>query len=582
MTASRVLLALPVCALLASCKPAAPPSAATPATPPASPQFADTVYHHGTILTMAGPTPATVEALAVTKGLISYTGNLAGTANLKGPETTIVDLAGQTLLPGFIDGHGHYISSLAVANQCQLYPPPSGPAKDVPAIIATLKQFASDRAIPKGQLITGYGYDDSVMPDGRLLNRGDLDAAFPDHPVRIDHVSMHGTVLNSLALNLYGISAATKTPDGGIIVRKDGSDEPWGLIMETAFLPIFEKNEKLSPAQEIEASRAGQLLYAKAGITTAQEGATHLPQLQLMQRAAAAGSSIIDVVAFPFITDLDKVLIEFPVSTWGSYQNRFKIGGVKITIDGSPQGRTAFFSTPYLTGGPGGQQNWSGEPAFPQPLVNSMVKKVYNLNVPLILHCNGDAAIDSFLSAYELARAGDFSKPWNVTTIHTQFIRRDQIPKFVQYRVRPSFYTLHTFYFADAHITNRGPEQAAYISPMRDAINAGLRPTNHTDFVVAPLDQMMMLHSAVNRTSRSGQPIGPDQRISPYEGLLTMTAWAAEQYGEESSKGSLEQGKRADLVILDKNPLSVAPTAIKDIHITQTIKDGSTIWTQTP
>ena len=122
----------------------------------------------------------------------------------------------------------------------------------------------------------------------------------------------------------------------------------------------------------------------------------------------------------------------------------------------------------------------------------------------------------------KLARARDFSKPWNVTTIHTQFLRRDQIPKFVQYRVRPSFYTLHTFYFADAHITNRGPEQATYISPMRDAINAGLRPTNHTDLVVAPLDQMMMLHSAVD------------------------------------------------------------PTAIKDIHITQTIKDGSPIWPQKP
>lgn len=167
-----------------------------------------------------------------------------------------------------------------------------------------------------------------------------------------------------------------------------------------------------------------------------------------------------------------------------------------------------------------------------------------------------------------------------MTTIHTQFLRRDQIPAFVKYRIRPSFYTLHTFYFADAHIANRGPEQAGYISPMRDAIDAGLRPTNHTDFVVAPLDQMMMLHSAVNRTSRSGAAIGPDQRISPFEGLRSMTIWAAEQYGEEASKGSLEPGKLADLVILDRNPLTVDPTTIRDIRVMQTIKENVPIWTR--
>ena len=264
------------------------------------------------------------------------------------------------------------------------------------------------------------------------------------------------------------------------------------------------------------------------------------------------------------------------------YHNRFKIGGVKITLDGSPQGRTAFFTTPYLTGGPGGEQNWNGEPTFPQDLANKMVKKVYDLNVPLILHCNGDAAIDAFLTAYEFARAGDYSRPWNVTTIHTQFMRKDQIPKFVKYKVRPSFYTLHTFYFAEAHLANRGKEQAMYISPMRDAIDAGLRPTNHTDFVVAPLDQMMMLWSAVNRISRAGAEIGPDQRVTVYEGLKSMTEWVAEQYDEQATKGTLEVGKLADLVILDKDPLKVEPMAIKDIKVVETIKEGATIYPAPP
>jgi len=425
---------------------------------PSHGQTADAIYSGGSILTMAGKEPVYVEALAVREGKIVHAGTKEAALRLRGDTTKLIDLGGKTLLPGFIDAHSHYINSLLVANQCQLYAPPSGPGKDVPSIIATLKQYAAERQIPKGELIIGYGYDDTVMPGGRLLNRGDLDEAFPDNPVRIDHVSMHGGVLNSLALKKYGISAETKTPPGGVIVRKPGTDEPWGLIMETAFLPVFEQSEPMTAQQEIDWARAGQMLYAAAGITTAHEGATHLPQLQSMKRASEAGANIIDLIAYPFITDLEKVLVEFPVSDWGKYENRFKVGGVKITIDGSPQGRTAFFSTPYLTGGPGGEKEWRGELTFPQDLVNQMVKKVYELNVPLNLHCNGDASIDAFLEAYEFARAGDYSRPWNVTSIHSQFLRKDQISKFVQYKIRPSFYTLHTFYFAEAHIANRGKE----------------------------------------------------------------------------------------------------------------------------
>ncbi len=200
------------------------------------------------------------------------------------------------------------------------------------------------------------------------------------------------------------------------------------------------------------------------------------------------------------------------------------------------------------------------------------------MNVPLLLHCNGDASIDAFLTAYENARAGDFRKPWNVTTIHSQFMRKDQMPKFVKYNVRPSFYTLHTYYFYEAHLNNRGLEEAQYISPMRDAIEIGMKPTNHTDFVVAPLDQMMMLWSAVNRISRAGASVGPDQRVSPYEGLQAMTINVAKQYDEGESKGSLKEGKLADLVILDQNPLKADPLKIKDIKVVETLKEGKVIY----
>ena len=300
------------------------------------------------------------EAVAVKDGRILAVGTEAEVMALKGDDTEMTDLGGRALLPGFLDAHSHYINSLLVANQAQLYAPPSGSARDVESIIVELERFAEERQIPEGDLITGYGYDDTVMPDGRLLNRDDLDAAFPNNPVRVDHVSMHGGVLNSRALEQFGYSAETETPPGGVIVRKEGTNEPYGLIMETAYMPVFAATQPMSPEEEIAATRAGQMLYAQAGITTAHEGATHLAQLETMERASAAGANIIDVIAYPFITDLDPTLAAFPVSEWGTYHDRLKIGGVKITIDGSPQGRTAYFTTPYLTGGPGGEKQLEG------------------------------------------------------------------------------------------------------------------------------------------------------------------------------------------------------------------------------
>jgi predicted amidohydrolase YtcJ len=537
--------------------------------------IADAIYFGGDILTMDGDSANYVDAIAIKDGKIVFVGSKVQADKMKGDSTSMNDLQGKTLLPGFLDAHSHYINSLMVANQCKLYAPPSGPAKDVESIIATLKAYVTERKIPKGEMIMGYGYDDNVMPNSRLLNRDDLDAAFPDNPVRIDHVSMHGCVLNSLAMKQYGYDANFKTPPGGVCVRKPGTNEPYGLIMETAFLPIVEKTAPMTKEQEIAFTKAGQMLYAEAGITTAQDGATHKWQLDIIKRATDAGANIIDVVAFPFITDVDKILVDYPLDTWLKYNNGFKIGGAKITVDGSPQGKTAYFSTAYLTDGPGGEKNWKGELTFPQETVNQMVKKVYEMNVPLLLHCNGDASIDAFLTAYEAAHV---TKPWNVTTIHSQFMRKDQMPKFVKYNVRPSFYTLHTYYFYEAHLKNRGFDQAQYISPINDAINAGMKPTNHTDFVVAPLDQLFMLWSAVNRISRAGAKVGLDQCISPYEGLKAMTINVAEQYDESESKGSLAKGKRADLVILDKNPMKVDPMTIKDIKIVETIKDGKLIY----
>ena len=285
------------------------------------------------------------------------------------------------------------------------------------------------------------------------------------------------------------------------------------------------------------------------------------------------------MVAYPFITDLETVWKTSPPARFGKYDNHLKLGGCKITADGSPQGKTAWFTTPYLTGGPGGEKDWKGEPGLPVDAMQAAMQKCYDNKLQVLMHANGDAAID-FLIKTHLATAGaDPSGDRRTVCIHCQFIRRDQLASFAKYHIIPSLFTDHTFFFGDTHVANRGLKQASFISPIKSAMAAGLHPTNHTDAFVVPVDQMMTIWTAVNRPLRSGGVLGADERITPLQALKAITINAAYQYREETSKGSLEPGKRADLVILDKNPLTVPPITIKDIKVLETVKDGKTIFT---
>jgi len=536
------------------------------------------VYFGGDIITMVGETPQYAEAVVVKDGKISFVGTSEEAMKIAGEGHQMLNLEGKTLMPSFIDPHSHFINSLGMSSQANCSPSPVGEADDVSGIIKALQDLKIEKNILDGELIMGYGYDDTVMPDGKLLNRDDLDNAFPNNPIMVLHVSLHGAVLNSKGLAQFGISAKTETPPGGIIVRKPGTNEPYGLIMETAFLPVFTQLPKPTEDQVMQQLKDGQMIYAAAGVTTAQEGASHLADIEIMQQGADSKAFFIDVVSYPFITEFDAIFKLYNADDFGKYTNHFKLGGIKITIDGSPQGRTALFTTPYLTGGPSGQENWLGESTFTQEEVNQMLKNIYDKGLQSTFHANGDGAIDMCIKAHEFASGDNPTKERRTTIIHSQFVRLDQLDKYVEYKMIPSLYTEHTFFFADAHIKNRGMEQASFISPMKTAIEKGLKPTNHTDFNVAPIDQMMVIWTAVNRVSRNGEVIGSEERITPYQALQAITTNAAYQYFEEDIKGSFEEGKLADMVILDQNPLKIDPMNIKDITVLETIKEGMTVF----
>jgi predicted amidohydrolase YtcJ len=538
---------------------------------------ADRILRGGTIVTVNPAQPA-AEAVAIAGGRIVAVGSEAEVLKHKGEATVVTDLGGRTLVPGFVDGHSHFYSLVDVQTQALCASPPAGPCRSVADVIAALKRVQERRTLGPGKFVIGFGYDPDLLAEKRPPTRQELDAAFPDNPVMIVHVSGHGAMLNSKALAAYGITAATPTPAGGVIGREPGSNEPDGLLFETAFLPIFSKVPGPGDDEAVEMLKAGQEFYLQAGITTAQEGATMKHQLDLLRILADRGDLKLDLVALPFITELDAVFGGKPPANEPEYRNRLRIGGVKIVADGSPQGRTAAFTTPYLTDGPAGQKGWRGELSFPQAMLNEMVKKVYDGGATLFVHCNGDAAIDALLEAHRFASGDDPTTPRGTVGVHSQFIRRDQLEKYRAWRITPSFFTLHCFYFGDTHVANRGRAQADFISPMKSARALGIRPANHTDFNVSPLDQVFTIHTAVNRISRSGQTIGADERITPLEALEAITIDGARMYGEERNKGSIEPGKLADLVVLSANPLTVPPATIETIRVEETIKDGQTVW----
>ena len=538
---------------------------------------ADRIIRGGPIVTV-NPAQPNAEAVAIADGKIVAVGSEADVMKHKGEKTEVIDLGGKTLVPGFVDGHSHFFSLIDVQTQALCASPPAGPCTNVADVIAALKQVQERRKLGPGKFVMGFGYDPELLAERRPPMRQELDAAFPDNPVILVHVSGHGAMLNSKALAKYGITAATPTPAGGVIGREPGSNDPNGLLFETAFLPIFSQVPGPDGDEAIELLKTGQELYLREGITTAQEGATMKHQVDLLRAFADRGELKLDVVMLPFIAEIDAIFAGKSPKNEPEYRNRLRIGGVKVVTDGSPQGRTAAFTTPYLTDGPAGQKDWRGDLSFPQPVLNDWVKQVYDGGATLFVHCNGDAAIDALLEAHRFASGGEPAKPRGTVGVHSQFIRRDQLEKYKAWNITPSFFTIHCFYFGDTHVANRGRTQADCISPMNSARALGLRPANHTDFNVAPLDQIFTIHTAVNRVSRSAQTIGADERITPLEALEAITIDGARLYGEEAKKGSIEVGKLADLVVLSANPLTVQPATIQSIRVEETIKEGKTVW----
>ncbi|MWB95230.1 amidohydrolase family protein [Flavobacterium sp. GA093] len=542
---------------------------------------ADTIYFGGDILTMEGEKPIYAEAVAVKKGKIIFVGKKAEAEKFDGNETKMIDLQGKTLLPGFIDAHGHVWNAGFQAVSANLLPAPDGTANDIPTIISLLNEWKTKnpKAVGKYGWIIGFGYDDAQLKEKLPPTADDLDKVSSTVPVLIIHQSGHLAVMNHKALELAGYSAATKDPAGGVIRRKENSQEPNGVLEEMAmFIPLFKMMGTLDTLANEKIAEAGIAAYTKFGFTTAQEGRASSDACNTWSKLANEGKLSIDIAAYPDIQTQMEYLKAHGVQK--NYTNHFRIAGVKLSLDGSPQGKTAWLTQPYKVPPPGKPNTYLGYPAFPKESdAIALVDSAYANNYQILAHCNGDAAVDEYLTAIEHAEKLYGRKDRRPVAIHAQTARFDQLDKMKTLGIMPSFFGMHTYYWGDWHRDEiLGKERAYRISPAATALKKGMIFTQHHDAPVALPNSIMILYSVVNRISRSGDVIGPEERISTYDALRSITTWAAYQYFEENSKGSIKTEKLADFVILDKNPLKVASEKIIDIQVLETIKEGKSIY----
>lgn len=525
------------------------------------------LFYGGTIVPMTGEKDR-LEALLVRDGRIAYAGPLAGAQARCGKAARRVDLQGRALLPAFIDAHSH----LPLLAQFIAFADLSG-CTCFAEIAASLRAYQEAHRIGPEGVIVGVNYDDNFLREQAHPDKELLDTVSRDTPVFIYHISSHMGVANSRLLALCGYTDASPDPEGGRLGRAaDGTLT--GYVEEVSALEpvlavVFQRAGMDSAAQ----MAAAQQEYLRCGVTTVQDGAGSSQTMQLLSVLAEKGRLEVDVVSYVMAgTDVEQEIAAYAAYD-GAYRGRYRIGGYKVVLDGSPQGRTAWLSQPYE----GGAER--GYPYLRDEELYQVCKQAVTNHRQLLAHCNGDAASEQFLTQYTRAWEASPDRPMlRPTMIHCQTVRDDQLDRMRPLGMIPSLFVGHTWFWGDVHLKNLGPARGARISPVRSALERGLVYNFHQDTPVTKPDMLHSVRCAVNRRTRSGAAIGPEQAVGVYDALKGVTCNAAYAYGEEHRKGTLEAGKLADLVVLDRSPLDVEPARLREERVLATLKEGICLW----
>lgn len=559
-----------------------------------------TIFHNGQIITMAqtdapaaGQRP---QAVVVAGDRIAMVGDL-DEARRRHPDAHLRDLEGSCLLPGFIDAHSHLAGIGLQATIANLLAAPDGIVATIDDVVTQLSAWATSGPGSRSEWIVGFGYDDAMLAERRHPTRQDLNRVSTERPVIAVHQSFHLGAINDAGLRLLGFDHDTPDPDGGVIRRENDVPlygSPNGVLEESAFNIAYGK-ACAGIALEDQAGffERGRQVANRFGFTTVQDGGTDLGVLDFMRDGLPRWD--IDTVAYVKAAEfvgLDPDEAGRRLGAGRDYVNGgLRVAGVKMFLDGSPQGRTAWLTEPYLTPPDGQPEDYCGYPALAdRDAASAQVRLAFRNEWQVLAHVNGDAAIDQFITAVETvcrelgefdaegrpsAKAGD-RRP---VAIHCQTVRDDQLARFAQLGVIPSLFSMHTFYWGDWYRdVVLGEPRCENISPAVWALGHGLDFTSHHDAPVALPNSIAILASQVTRTTRTGRTVGRHQRVSAYQALKSITVNAARQYHEEALKGTIEPGKLADMVILSHCPLDFEdpqePPEWQDLRVLETIRHG--------
>ncbi len=531
------------------------------------------VFIGGEVLTM-DPDSKIAEAVSVRDGVIDRVGSTVDILALVTEDTDVVDLSGRTLVPGFVDAHGHFPGSGQTAFTVDLNSPPIGDTESIPELLDKLRAFGEKRT--DGWLI-GSNYDDTLLAEKRHPTRDDLDLVSATRPIAVVHVSGHLMVVNSAALAELHIDETTPDPEGGHIVRDLSSADqrrPNGILEETATHHARDKTLDLSVSDAWQMTKLATAEYLQYGVTTASAGGMPTAIASLLGPMSNYNQMPLRVALFPFFDEVGAGLLAGEITLDDFASGRVRVPRVKIIADGSIQGFTGYLSQPYHRSHKG-DADYRGYPAVPRDALFEQVAGLYRQRIQVAIHGNGDASIEDALDAIEAAAA---KYPWpeaRPLIIHAQMTRKDQIARMAALGVTPSFFSAHTFFWGDRHAgIFMGPERAANMSPAKWAQEAGVRFSSHMDTPVTPMRPLQAVWSPVERKTKTGVVLGPDQRIDRMTALRAVTIDAAWQVFMDDQVGSIEPGKLADLVVLSGSPLT-APD-LRDLLVDMTVIEGVT------
>ena len=496
-----------------------------------------TLFLGGDIMTM---TDRTAEAVVAEDGRIVAVGK-ADDLRARYPDAEVRDLGGRTLMPGFVDAHGHFAAYAMSLLQLSL--------RDTRDIRTLLDSISERRAsTPEGGWVDARDYDPSKLSERRDPTLEELDSACPDRPLCLHHVSGHLGLFNSVAMRTLGVDSYR--------------------LEEGPFISAIQGIPMGSPEDIWHAFMEAQDRFASYGITTAQEALIKREMVPLVKPLIDSPEFWIDILGFADAAHRAEVMEMLGIPA-GEWRGHLKVKGVKILLDGSPQGGTAWMVEPY-------QDGHNGSATTDPTDLRRYLREAAELGLEVAVHCNGDAACRELVAAAEEV-GRDTGLEQHVVMIHAQFLTPDLMDRMRAIGMEPSFFVSHSWYWGDLYVELFGCDRADRLSPCGTALSKGMRITLHQDEPVLEPWPMGAVFCAVNRRTEGGDVRGGGERIGIMEALRAVTVDSAGQNREEGI-GTISEGGWADLVVLDRNPLRCDPSDLREVTVLETIKRGRTVY----